>query len=347
MSTAHYSSSRRVLTALLGIIFAVASGILPTSHTHALNAWDRLRWPWQYNQSWQLTQQWNGGTSHFNSIFYAVDAALDQSYRPLYAPAEGMTTCSWINTFGNTTRVVYTLDSITTSHMYSCWFDPSNPTWVTQGSAIGYSGATDANAIHVHLQVNNPSGSMSSKAFNISGYTPTDNGGADCPCPWKTSDNLGAGYDTGYNYYYAIHDKLASVGWASAGSTVALPYYQSPCFVSTPAVSGCSSNGYSGIVQTFRGASSVPGGGEHGILQRSGGSAVFMSRGFYYPYVLYWDGSAHQGMWYLGYPTTDSYYWYGVYRMDFQNGYATYNVYNCQSLWYQGGYLIKNYTYCD
>lgn len=73
-----------------------------------------------------------------------------------------------------------------------------------------------------------------------------------------------------------------------------------------------------------------------------------MSRALYYPYTLYWDGSGHQGMYFIGYPLADSYYWYGVYRTDFQNGYATFNPSGCQSLWYQGGTLIKSYSgYCD
>lgn len=164
-----------------------------------------------------------------------------------------------------------------------------------------------------------------------------------------TSDNLSAGYSVPpVQWQQSVHDKyLAAGGIVVVGSTVALPYYQSPCFASTPGWYSCASNGYSGIVQTFRGAGSVGGGSEHAILQRSGGSAVFMSRGLYYPYVLYWDGSGNQGMYYLGYPVGDSYYWYGVYRMDFQNGYATYSPSNCQSLWYQGSTLIKNYSHCD
>lgn len=339
--------ARAVVSACILTFLAVFAG--ESTPAHANNGWDVLRWPWAYNQSWQLTQQWNGATSHYGTVFYAVDASVGQGYHPLYSEAEGNATCDWRNTFGYTTRVTYGSLSVTNSHMFSCWFG-STPSFVTQGYRIGDQGDSDASGrYHVHIQVNYPASSMSSQSFSISGYTPTNNGGSDCPCPYKTSDNLGSGYDTSFNFYSTMHDKfVSSGGYSVVGSTVALPYYQSPCLLSSPAVAGCSTNGYSGIVQTFRGAGSAYGGSEHGIFQRSGGNAVFMSRALYYPYTLYWDGSGHQGMYFIGYPLADSYYWYGVYRMDFQNGYATFNPSGCQSLWYQGGTLIKSYSgYCD
>ncbi len=88
--------------------------------------------------------------------------------------------------------------------------------------------------------------------------------------------------------------------------------------------------------------------GEHGVVQGDGLSAVFMSRGLYVPYVLYWDVSGNQGTYYEGYPTGNSYpVGGGIYRMDFQAGYALYNTNNSLSSWYISGVLQHQWTYCD
>jgi hypothetical protein len=258
-------------------------------------------------------------------------------------------------------RIVHGSKSTTFSHMDFCEF--SGPVSVTQGYQIGYaynSGyvvpGPGGDGIHVHMQVNTSTTNFISTSFSVSGYTPQNGGGSDCPtgCPSKRSDNISPGYDTSYNFYSAMHSGLVSAGgWTYWGATVALASTESPCLTSTPAVAGCTSNGYSGLVQTYRGASAAS---QRGIFQRSGSStAIPMSRSLYKPYTLYWDGQGHQGMWYIGYPTTASQWLSGSwYRMWFQNGYAEVNVSTCNSVWYQwnsgqGQYvLIKQFSgYCD
>ncbi len=221
---------------------------------------------------------------------------------------------------------------------------------VAQGRHISYTGTTGVSRLdfpdHLHFMRTTTTSNSYSASFTmegISNFQGTEGNTA-------TSDNLAAGYSTPpVQWQQSIHDKyLATGGISIVGASVALPYYQSPCLTSSSGWRSCTAGGYSGTVQTFRGAGSVYGGSEHGIFQRSGGNAVFMSRALYYPYTLYWDGSGHQRMYFIGYPLADSYYWYGVYRMDFQNGYATFNPSGCQSLWYQGSTLIKSYSgYCD
>jgi hypothetical protein len=107
-----------------------------------------------------------------------------------------------------------------------------------------------------------------------------------------------------------------------------------------------------GRVQTFKGAGTPS--GEHAILKRSGAtSAVFMSRGSLGPYTRIWT-SGHDGTRFMGYPLGDSYSIGGtMYRMDFQNGYMTYNTSGCASRWWWWSSLLGQYVeqsvadYCD
>jgi hypothetical protein len=76
-----------------------------------------------------------------------------------------------------------------------------------------------------------------------------------------------------------------------------------------------------------------------------------MSRGLFGGYTDKWDGT-HDGLWFVGYPLGNSYSTGGSnYRMDFQNGYATYSASTCASSFYQwsgSGYVLKHTaSYCD
>jgi hypothetical protein len=175
-----------------------------------------------------------------------------------------------------------------------------------------------------------------------------------------TSDNLSAGYSTSLGWEPTIHDTyLGFGGWSVVGSTASIPGW-SPgrstaaggCPGSaTPGWYDCNVTGTGGIprygrVQTFKGLGS--GSGEHAIFKRSSPSApaTFMSRAFLGGFTDDWD-TGRDGLYFLGYPTGNSYYWTGtLYRMDFENGYATFNTNGSnESKFYLSGVTLKFTAY--
>ena len=75
-----------------------------------------------------------------------------------------------------------------------------------------------------------------------------------------------------------------------------------------------------------------------------------MSRGLLGGFTDPFDASGNDGLWWMGYPISDSYsIGGGRYEMDFQNGYAYYTPYpSCLAQFYAGGVLkLSTSAYCD
>lgn len=351
---------RKILVPLVPVILAL------TLHgsAGAAGTWDQYRFPFQYGTTWYMTQGWNGATSHTtaNQLYYAIDLAPPSgANQSVFSADEGYATCvlDQSNGFGYYVRVTHGTNSSMYAHLTGCGgFTAQN---VVQGYQIGTAGCTGScTGTHVHFQVNTTTTSTYAASFSvissISGST-FNNGGNNCPAgytcsgtsyPTYTSDNEAAGYDTGLNYYPVIKSGYVNNGgWSVVGSSSGSSVW-APCGLSTPAVYGCTENGRSGLVQTFIGAGTYQ--GRHAILQANGaGTAYFMSRGLLGGYTDRWDG-VHDGLWFQGYPTSNSYSIGGsTYRMNFQNGYATYNASTCASAFYYGpsNTLGHTATYCD
>jgi hypothetical protein len=179
------------------------------------------------------------------------------------------------------------------------------------------------------------------------------------------SDNLAAGYSVPpFSWEPAIHDKAVSLGWSTTGSTALISGFtpgRSSASVcgsgATPGWYQCNFSDINGVsrvgrIQTFKGLGS--GSGEHSVFKRNGAAvATFMSRGLLGPLTRLWSGTS-DGMYFMGYPTGDSYFINGTtVRMNFENGYATYQTSNCASSWfwwssYLGQYLEQNVAdFCD
>jgi hypothetical protein len=275
---------------------------------------------------------------------------------------------------GWTVKVVHSPDSDLYAHANACPLGAPSVN-VVQGRHISYTGtrATANTSVgdHVHFQRNSPSTGgegtpQIAVAFVMEGkssFTHSQEVGNTA-----VSDNLAAGYTTPpVQWEQAIHDKAFSLGWNTAGATASLSGFtpgRTPgvvCNTTGPATPGwyqCNFTDINGVsrtgrVQTFKGVGA--GSGEHAIFKRGTSAATFMSRGLLGPFTRVW-GSNKDGLYYMGYPTGDSYWISGTHvRMDFQNSgsYALYAPATCASIFYywfaawQQYFSVSPTQYCD
>jgi hypothetical protein len=332
-----------VLAVLVMLVVGLGSTLQPQT-AHASNGYDFYRWPWRYNSTYQMTQAWNGAASHFSAtgLYYAIDIGFNAQ---VMAAEEGSATCAFVeDTFGYRVRVTHGSDSSMYAHLDPCGF--SGPTNVVQGYQVGDSGCTGTcDGTHLHFQVNTTTSSTISKAFSMSGVTPPNNGGSNCPCNYYTSDNNSAGYDTGLSFYSAVHTGYVNFGgWGTVGSSASLSGW-SPCQSTvTPAVYGCSSGSYSGLVQTFKG----PSGKLQAIMSATGYSTGYLLlNGFLGSYTDVWSGSL-DGVYFMGYPTGNAFVAGGYIYQYFQAGYGVYNTSTCLTQYFVGGYEVyQTASYCN
>jgi hypothetical protein len=184
------------------------------------------------------------------------------------------------------------------------------------------------------------------------------------------SGTLAPGYGAPPEFAYdaAIAKKAADLGWEATGSAGPVRFWTpgsgwpGGCTAGEHAgwydctIRDVSGRERSGRVQTFSRAPDD--GGEGAIFAQPGREAVFMSRGVLGPFTNPWDGERHDGLYYLGFPLADSRpVAGGVYRMDFENGYAIYDPGHCGEkptafyVWFE---LLHTYlemtpggAYCD
>jgi hypothetical protein len=346
---------------------ALVLGADSVSADHANNKWDFYRWPWGRDETRTMTQGWNGAVSHQGNLYYAIDLVLYGPSGtgiefPVFAASDGYATCTPGDaTFGNYVRIVHGSNSSLYVHLATCsGFSAQN---VPQGYQIGTasnSGSTTGK--HLHFQKNTSTTNFVSTAFIMNSHTNWNDGGIDCevvpPCRVYTSDNRSAGYSHANPIVYdsVIRDKYWSAGhWDIVGSTSKITGWTPGRSSATTCGSGTQAGWYdcnftdingvsrAGRIQTFKGTGS--GSGEHAIFKRSGAStAVFMSRGLLGPYTDIWSGS-NDGTKYVGYPLGDSYSIGGTtVKMDFQNGYATYDWSNSSSRWFWWSAFLGQYV---
>lgn len=350
MKLAWYRAAVFVLMAFAGL---AAYFSVHAATYNQRNAFDQYRWPWTYGQTWTITQgQFNSGTAATDThtvpklLQHAVDFASSVN-SPVWAARDGTAHCEdWRlagYSFGFVIRVVHGSDSDFYAHADACAIPMGTTVQVAQGRHISYTGTTGLLQYdfgdHVHFMKASTTTSTYSAAMTMEGVS-------SFPHPsvvgqTATSDNLAAGYSVGLAWEPEIHDRyFGAGGWSVVGSSASISGWSPgrstagggcPGAV-TPGWYQCNVTGLGGIarngrVQTFKGAGS--GAGEHAIFKRAAGlsAATFMSRGFLGGFTDPWDASQRDGLFYMGYPTSDSFYWSGtLYRMNFENGYATFNT---------------------
>ncbi len=341
----------------------------------------QYRWPWAYGEEWTITQgQENGGSGPLDShrtsasMGYALDFA-SVPHAPVWAAREGTARCEdWRLSgtgLGWVIRVVHGADSDLYAHADQCYLAaPGASVFVPQGRQITFTGTSGTNAgdfgDHLHFQRNTTTTSLTSAPLTIEGLEAIRQTSGDVKVRSMT---LSAGYGAPPTFTYdaAIAQKAADLGWETAGSASPNRFWtpgsgwEGGCVgEERPGWYDCSVIDFEGAtrtgrIQTFSKAPDE--GGEAAIFVVPGREPVFMSRGILGPYTNPWDSAHHDGLYYMGFPLSESRtVGDGLYRMDFENGYAIYDATACSeqsTVFYVWSELLQTHlaiaagAYCD